>query len=177
MNRDDVLALMGVAAAIDPTMPAYDEDVVAVWVAMLEDVPARVAEPAVHGYYRSDAYREHRRSITPADVFGYYKSAKRDYLERRHTTEIANQRAAIAAAPQPVGSLAERFARIHAERTGRDPDVAEAEAGARRQLLAVACSYCKAREHHECTSYNGRPLQKIPAHPSRIDAAVNKQHS
>ncbi|MER7078158.1 MULTISPECIES: zinc finger domain-containing protein [Bacteria] len=173
MNADDVRSVMAVAAAIDPYMPAADDDVIAVWVAMLHDVPAKVGAPAVHWYYRSDAYRDHRRTITPGDIFGYYKNAAKDWRQRRTAKEITAARAAIEAAPREIPSLSVLFARYNAERKGADPDIAEGEAAARRLYMGVACPHptCRAQPGQQCTGYTGRPLRKNPAHPARMDAA------
>ncbi|MEV5538507.1 hypothetical protein AB0L13_16750 [Saccharopolyspora shandongensis] len=171
MNTDEVSYCMGVAAAIDPTMPAADDDVIAVWVAMLQDVPAKLGAPAVYWYYRSDAYRDHKRTITPADIFGYYKRTATAWREKQTAKAILAAERAIEAAPRELPSIHGLFARFQAERRGGDPDMAEAEAGARRIVKRVACPYCKARPGQDCTTITGRPLSREPAHPARFDAA------
>ncbi|MCA1195112.1 hypothetical protein [Saccharopolyspora sp. 6V] len=177
MNRHDVQTILGAAAAIDPTIPAPSAVVLDMWVAMLDDIPADHGRAAVRDYYRSPTYRETRRTITPADVVGHYRDPRKAAAERRHHEALAEQRAAIAAAPAPVVSLAERYARLHAERTGEDPDVAEADAAARRVHLAVPCPHCKARPWVRCTGYNGHPMTRHPSHPSRIEAAQSVSHA
>ncbi|MER7014530.1 hypothetical protein ABT324_24160 [Saccharopolyspora sp. NPDC000359] len=171
MNTDEVRACMAVAAAIDPTMPAADDDVVAVWAAMLDDVPGKIGASAVHWYYRSDAYRDHKRTITPADIFGYYKRQANDWREKQKAKEIIAAERAIEAAPRELPSIHGLFARFQAEKRGQDPDMAEADASARRFVMTVTCPYCKAQPGQQCTTITGRVLARELAHPKRIEVA------
>ena len=184
MNREEVKVILAAASAIDPTMPAPDANVLSVWTRFLKSVPAAAGEPAVQDYYKSDAYREHRRAITPGDIYGYYKRVTVDYNERKALREVADQRAAIEAGPRQWASpgrtsIHELFARMCAERRGEDPEQAEAEAAAARLFAKVQCPWkpCRAQVGQPCTGYGGKPLRHQPAHDARIEAALKAQQS
>lgn len=168
MNRHEAATLLSAASTIDQTMPAADASVLGMWAAMLDDVPAEVGQAAVRAYYRSDAYADHKRSITPADIVSFWKSHRREQRDRQITAEITASRAAIEAAPHELPSLSELFARFNAERKGEDPDIAEGEAAARRLYMDATCPHCKAGPGQRCTGFDGRPLRKSPAHPARM---------
>lgn len=172
MTRDEIKIVMAAAAAIDPMIPAPHKSILDVWETFLADVPGHVGEKAVFWYYRSDAYADHKRSIAPADIFSFWKRSELDARKREAAAEITAARAAIEAAPRELPSLNALVARFNAERRGEDPDIAEGEAGARRLFMNVTCPRCKARPGQGCTSYNGRPLRKSPAHPVREEAAM-----
>jgi hypothetical protein len=71
------------------------------------------------------------------------------------------------------------LARHKAVKAGEDPDmaadIAEGEAATRRMMLAVRCSWCKAKPGAACVDYKRRPLTKTLVHPSRREAAEAAQ--
>ena len=174
MNRNQVKTILGAAAAIDPTIPAPDAGVLDMWAAMLDDVPAEAGQAAVRAYYRSDAYAEHHRTITPGDIYAHWKRTELDNRKRESLAEITAARAAIEAAPRELPSIHALFARFRAERTGEDPDIAEAEADAGRMVRTVPCPHCKAAAGAPCTTPTGRELKREPAHPKRFEALHTK---
>lgn len=170
MNRDQVKTILGAAAAIDPTIPAPDTGVLSMWAAMLDDVPADAGHAAVRAYYRSDAYADHHRTITPGDIYAHWKRGEQEARKRESAREVTAARAAIEAAPRELPSLHGLVARFRAERTGDDPDIAEADADAGRMVRTVLCPWCKAQPGQPCTTSTGRELRREPAHPARFEA-------
>lgn len=173
MNTREVSQMLAELSAIDPTVPRPSRDVLTAWASMLDEVPLATGQEAVRAYYQGDAYAEHKRTITPADIYQHHRATRRQQAEERHNRELTEQRAAISGAPRPVRSLATQFAIEKARQCGGDPVLAEAEVAARRSVLSVPCPHphCRAPQGVRCTSFGGRPLRQAIAHPSRLEAA------
>jgi hypothetical protein len=167
MNRTDVAAMLGAASAVDPKLPQPDPDVLTMWTAILDDVPAAVAADAVREHYR-----RHGETIMPADIVEHWRTVRRDAAERQHNTAIrARARRLDDTGLHAIRSGITRVTAAFATARGTDPAHAEGEADARRAYLAVPCPYCHAQPGNHCTGPGGRPLRKTPAHPGRIDTA------
>ncbi|MEV5537437.1 replicative helicase loader/inhibitor [Saccharopolyspora shandongensis] len=174
MNRSETAAILGVISAIDPKVPAPDEDVLDLWAGLLDDVPAGTAGEAVRAYYRSERYAQTRESISPGDLVGHWRRKRREDAERRHNAQLrAHHRRRPLDDRQlcTIRNGVDQVAATLAISKGADPEHAEADAHARRAVLAVPCPYCKARPGDQCLGPGGRPLTRQPAHPSRLDAA------
>ncbi|WP_424183833.1 zinc finger domain-containing protein [Actinokineospora sp. G85] len=167
MNRAQVATLLGGASAVDPRIPAPDPDVLAMWAAILDDVPAEVAADAVREHYR------HRsETVMPADIVAHWRTVRRDAAEQRHRAELtARARRLDDNGLRAIRDGITRVTAALAVTRGVDPEHAEAEADVRRAWLAVTCPYCRARPGTRCTGPGGRPLTRTAAHPARLDAA------
>ncbi|MEU4444877.1 hypothetical protein AB0K14_03310 [Actinosynnema sp. NPDC050801] len=168
MNRAQVATLLGAASAVDPRIPAPDADVLDMWAAVLDDVPAEVAADAMREHYR-----RRTETIMPADIVEHWRTVRRDAAEQRHRAELtARTRRLDDAGLRAIRSGVARVTAALAVARGVDPEYAEAEADARRAYLVVPCPYCRAYPGNQCTGPGGRPLTKTPAHPARLDAAL-----
>ncbi|MGH3859189.1 zinc finger domain-containing protein [Actinokineospora sp.] len=169
MNRAEVATLLGAASAVDPRIPQPDGDVLAMWAAILDDVPAEVGADAVREHYR-----RHSETVMPADILDHWRTLRRAEIERRYQAEIHEQAAARRLDDTRLRAIRDGVTRVTAALAvtrGVDPEYAEAEADVRRAWLAVTCGYCHAQPGARCTGPGGRPLTKTAAHPIRLDAA------
>ncbi|GAA3890389.1 hypothetical protein GCM10022243_64110 [Saccharothrix violaceirubra] len=167
MNRSEVATLLGAAAAVDPKVPQPDPDVLDMWAAILDDVPADIAAEAVREHYRRRV-----ETVMPADVVEHWRIVRRDTAERRHRGELtAHARRLDDRGLRAIRDGVTRVTAALAVTRGVDPEHAEAEADVRRAWLAVTCPYCRAQPGTRCAGPGGRPLTKTTAHPARLDAA------
>ncbi|SDD86243.1 zinc finger domain-containing protein [Actinokineospora iranica] len=165
MNRQEVATLLGAASAVDPKVPQPDPDVLDMWAAILDDVPAEVGADAVREHYR-----HHAETVMPADIVEHWRAVRRDATERRHRAELtARARQLDENGLRAIRDGITRVSAALAAARGIDPEHAEADA--RRAFLAVPCPYCRAQPGDRCTGPGGRPLTKTTAHPARLDAA------
>jgi len=167
VNRREVATLLGAASAVDPKVPQPDPDVLTMWAAILDDVPAKVAADAVRAHYR-----HHAGTIMPADIVEHWRIARRDAAERRQRAELtARPRRLDDTALHAIRAGIARVTAALAAARGIDLTHAETDADARRTWLAVPCPYCDARPNNRCAGPGGRPLARSPAHPARLDLA------
>lgn len=167
MNRTEVATLLGAAAAIDPKIPAPNKQVLDMWTAMLDDIPADIGQSAVRAHYRSDHYATSKETITPGDIVTHHRRIRRDHTDQKAIEETHERRKAIESAPQPVHSLSELFAINQARRYGTDEQEAADHAAAHYQAIQRPCPRCGAPRGQRCTTHNGRPLRKTTAHHAR----------
>lgn len=170
MNRAEVTQILAAASAVDQYAPQPDELVLRIWESMLADIPMAAAERALVEHYRSTS-----KTITPADIAGWYRDRRR-YATPKHVSPPADPETIRAGVDRVFTALAARKAIAAAERTGDEVDLVEveqaveADVAARRSVRSVPCRHCHAPAFEPCTS-NGKPLTKSPAHPVRVDDA------
>ncbi len=179
MKRTEIAAMFEQLSRIDPKVRANpDRDAIDAWHTILDDVPLEAAQEAVRDYYRSEKYQRSHDTITPGDIYGHYRTGRREQLEREHSAAVAADRAAIENPPVAFRSLAAEFAAQKATAAGDDPSEARRDAESRQRVLAVPCPHpaCRAGRGQQCTSFTGRPLQRGAGHPSRlVEAGVEQQ--
>lgn len=171
MNRQEVTHILAAASAVDQYAPQPDELVLRIWESMLGDIPMAAAEKAL-----VEHYRETSKTITPADIAGWYRNRRR-YASPTHVSPPADPEVIRNGIDRALTALAARKA-IAAAGPGVEVDLAEVEQAveaniaARRSWRSVACPvvWCKAAPQEPCTS-RGKPLTKEPCHPTRMDAA------
>lgn len=176
MNSVEAGRMLAIIATIDPKLPQPDDAgfMRRLWADMLDHVPADAAERAVHSYYQSERYLQHRNTISPADIVQWWNARRRPNERERDAdrnrpefdaTRIHNGVHGV------VAAIAERKA-ITAGTDAADARAAsEAAATERSRLLVVPCPRCRAAVGEPCIGPNG-PLRKSPCHPSRRDAAL-----
>lgn len=170
MNRQEVTELLASAAAVDQYAPQPGELVLRIWESLLADIPAEAAEKALVAHYR-----ETSKTITPADIAGWFRNRRR-YASPTRKAPPADPETIRTGVDRVFTALAAKKAISAAERTGTEVDLVEveqaveADVAARRSVRSVPCRHCHAPAFEPCTS-NGRPLTKSPAHPVRVDDA------
>lgn len=170
MNRAQVATLLGAASAVDPRIPAPDVDVLAMWAAVLDDVPAEVAAEAVREHYR-----RRTETVMPADIVEHWRTVRRDAAEQRNRAELAARARQLD--ENGLRAIRAGIARVSAALAiarGAFPADAEAEVNDRRTYLLVPCPHCDAPPRQPCTGPGGRPLTKSSAHPARRTAVTKR---
>lgn len=71
-------------------------------------------------------------------------------------------------------ALAERKAIASGEEPDMAVDVAEGMTAVRREYRSRKCGHCGANPGQPCVDHRGRPLEKSPAHDSRMSAVEAK---
>ncbi|WP_439377452.1 zinc finger domain-containing protein [Amycolatopsis lexingtonensis] len=172
MNRQEVTQLLGAASAVDQYAPQPDELVLRIWTSMLADIPMAAAEQALMAHYRAT-----KDTITPADIAGWYRDRRR-YAPVERKSPPADPQVIRNGIDRVFTALAAKKALAAAERSGGEVDLAEVElavesdVAARRAWLGIRCPVesCRAAAGQRCTT-NGKPMQKSPCHPARMEAA------
>lgn len=162
MTFDDALKVLARAASVGlvakPANPAEARLTAQTWHdALDDDLTLADADAIVVGMA---ANNEDRRFIIPGQVNAAWRSHKRREHERRHN-ELLSSTSALArdfAVPMP-DQLRDQFY--------------DRDAHLRKLAQSVDCPYrpCRAKAGKPCTSFDGGPLTKSVAHPSRLDLA------
>lgn len=175
MTRDEVVELLQIAAAYD-RRTIGQADVIA-W----EDAAERGRWTAQDA---QEAVRRHYATSTAYLMPGHVTEALR--AKRTMPEAAADQRRALpraACEPETIRNGVDKvfasLARMRAIRGGLDPedaaDVAEGEAGARRQIRSVVCPHCKAGVGLPCVRRGrgeGEMKPMTSYHPSRVALAM-----
>lgn len=180
MNDSDAGRILAVAIGLDPKMPQPDAEGVirGLWAEALAGVPYGAAHRAVIAYYRSEAYAQHRDSVSPADIVGWWNARRRPTEAERTGTTGANRRALPVPVANPertrsgVDAVRAMLAQTAAMRHGQPADKATAQAAtdtARiRDARSRRCVHCAAEPGEPCVTGRGEPLTKSIAHPTRL---------
>ena len=159
MNRDDIIDLLTVIAAIDHRTAGQTD--INVWYDLIGDLPRELAMQATRDHFREEpgVYLE------PGHIYQRVRAIKRDIAEREYAAE---ERAAIDA---KVAAIA---AEVAAKRAipGADPQPRVRNPHDPRR---VPCGYCHASAGSPCIAQSThQPMRQGGQryHPSRIDAAM-----
>lgn len=168
MTREEVAQLLAAASTVDPRMSQPGELVLRMWTGMLENIPMQAAEQALWHHYRHS-----RETIRPADIVEWHRERRRHEPERRERPPFDPDKI-HAGVDRAIAALAERKAIAAGTDPGEAADIAEGEAGARRMVLSVPCTWppCKAAVGSPCVGPDGSPLKKAAAHECREKAAL-----
>jgi hypothetical protein len=175
MTRDEVIELLQIAASYDRR--TIGETDVTAW----EDAAIRGRWTAQQA---QEAIKRHYATSSAYLMPGHVTEALRAL--RQLPASAADQRRAL---PRPkmdpellrngVDRVFAALAGRKAIRNGVDPedaaDVAEGEAGARRQIRSVVCPHCKAGVGQPCVRFGRQEAERRPIegyHPSRSDLAM-----
>ena len=157
MKRSEVAMLLTMAKAIDDRV-VIDEGRVISWEASLDaDMPYEFAKQAMTRHYA-----ERDIPVMPSHLNDPWKIEKRDRADRERSRLMLEERKALEAAaadPRPY------LAQIRERLTGVPEET-------RKEILAVACPYCRAKAGDKCIDGDGQHLKQTTfAHPSRWDVA------
>ncbi len=153
MTSAEASSVLALAAVYDQR--TVGEADVRGWADALGGVAVGDALEAVKAHYRA-----RRDRVMPADVLVLARSARQDRAMRQLPPAVVP--ATFDAVGVPVGVGLAREA-LH------DPvDAVQV----RRRVRSVRCPMCRAKAGDPCTSIaTGRPLDRHPAHPSRMETA------
>lgn len=173
MTEDEVLELLQIACEYDHRTIGRTDMMAWLDAATRGRWTAEAAQEAVREHYaRSTSF------VMPGHVTELLRA------ERRQPPDYAQQQKALPRPrrdPEVIRAGIDRvFAALAAKqaiRDGSDPgeaaEIAQGEAGARRQIRSIACPYCKAPIGRPCVIVGARKDQeKAGYHPARVELAM-----
>jgi hypothetical protein len=189
VNPAEIPQLIAQIGLADPRIQRQDaaerRGMIAMWAAILAEVPYEYALAAAQDHYKTSRY-----PILPADIATRWAANVRDRLSRHtdptpaeadddlaYRRQLAATRRAVAlgqippaphqaALGHPQRALTAAVGTIG--RSGPPPEVRAAVRRRRPPAMSEPCPKCRARSGAQCTSGRGRTLGHL--HPSRVDA-------